>query len=145
MSEIPDLGKLSTLELVSFILGREIGAGASRTVYVFALDPSLVIKHERVSASFSNASEWSIWMEMRDTQWRRWLAPCLQISACGTWLVQRRTEPVAALPKGFKVPPFMADVKAENFGRLNGRIVAHDYGNHRFFDAGRRPGKLIAA
>lgn len=144
MTDTPELGNISKLELVSFMLGNKLGHGASREVYALGIDGSKVIKYEYVCGKFDNAHEWGIWSELCDTQWARWLAPCRNISPCGTFLIQDRTAPLREFPKGFKIPSFMADAKPENFGMLGGRIVAHDYGNHRLFHRGAKNIRMVS-
>jgi hypothetical protein len=132
----PDLGNTTTAELKDFVFGRQLGRGASREVYEFAPDPTAVIKYEYATNKFDNAHEWTLWSELRDTKWGDWLAPIRKVSACGTFLIQERTAPLTEFPKGFRVPSFLADRKPENFGMYRGRVVAHDYGNHRMFARG---------
>jgi hypothetical protein len=124
-------------EFNDLFLGDLIGEGQFRKVYELRFAPSLVAKIElRASGEFENVAEWHVWNQLRDTEWGRWLAPCEAISFSGSVLIQRKTSPIARLPK--QVPSFMCDLKPENFGRLSGHLVAHDYGHHRLFTRGMR-------
>lgn len=113
------------------LVGDQIGTGMFRTVYACLLDPSLVIKTEDREGSFHNILEWENW---DDNQFApavaRWLAPCVAISPCGGVLVQKRVDPIRPgepkLPK--QIPSFLTDVKLENFGWFENRIVCCDYG-----------------
>jgi hypothetical protein len=128
-------------ELNDLMLGDMIGEGAFRKVYVLRCAPHLVAKVElSANCEFANVAEWEVWNNLRGTEWEKWLAPCETISFNGSVLIQRRTAPVKRLPK--MVPNFMTDLKPENFGRLGGRVVAHDYGLHRLFTRGLRGVRL---
>lgn len=122
-----------TMDMFHLICGRKLGEGAYRAVYGCAYDDSLVVKFEIPSKSFSNAAEWRIWEDVRDhKKTRKWLAPCINISNCGSILIQKRTQP---LPKDYeltkKIPDWLCDVKRSNWGLLDGKLVCHDYGNHQ--------------
>lgn len=124
------LSEIDSDELFRFVRGTKLGQGRYRTVYAFTPDQSLVLKHDNMD-NYSNISEMDVWEAARGTKWERWLAPCLWISGLGIWMLQKRTTPIekTQLPK--KVPGFLADLKDDNWGVLNGRVVCHDYGNHR--------------
>lgn len=130
--------------ILAAVLGEQLGRGCFRTV--FALDEERVAKVEADGDSFSNAHEWAVWREVEGTKWEKWFAPCFSIDAFGVVLIQARTTPVSpAQWKRLKeVPNFMADLKAENFGMLNGRIVCHDYGNHAFFRRGLKRAAMVS-
>jgi hypothetical protein len=77
-------------------------------------------------------------MEMKiwsDNQHReaiaRWLAPCHMLSPDGLIMLQQRVEPIRdsdTLPD--MIPAFLTDIKRENFGWYDGRIVCVDYAMH---------------
>ena len=113
-------------ELWNLVLGYEIGYGRDRTVYMCALNTSFVIKVEYGERSFQNRVEWETWEYVSGGPYEKWFAPCNRISPCGTLLFQKRTTPVQKLPK--KLPAFFTDLKCENFGMFEGRLVCHDYG-----------------
>lgn len=108
--------------------GDYIGGGAARAVYECTIRPDLVVKIEAPSQSFQNALEWEFWRrtyKLKDV--RRWLAPCVSISACGSVLLQERTTPIPEGKYPEKLPKFLTDIKRVNFGRLGRRTVCHDY------------------
>lgn len=118
-------------EAMRLVIGdKKIGEGAFREVYEHAYNPHWVVKIESKEHNFANVIEWEVWNQFEHSRWSGWLAPCLHISPCGGVLIQAKTVPVmdmADLPK--KVPAFFSDLKRENWGKLKGRIVCHDYGN----------------
>ena len=84
-------------------------------MYIFAPDPTLVIKFEVEPKSFQNVYEWHTWDRVKEYKpVAKWFAPCVNISECGTILLQKRTTPVPnkMLPK--KVPAFFIDLKRSN-------------------------------
>lgn len=115
-------------EAKSLFVGEQLGRGVARKTFLLRHDPSLVCKIESKAQSFQNVSEWETWLWLSPGKKSEWLAPCVAISACGSMLLQKRTQPVRQeeLPK--MVPDFLTDLKRENFGMLDGRIVCHDYG-----------------
>ena len=122
------MSKFRYREMRSLVLGPKLGEGSARKVYLCRMNPEYVVKVEMGGCSFQNVAEWDIWNWVRGGSLEKWFAPCEMISTCGSILVQRRTEPVrsAELPK--RVPEFLTDLKVENFGMFNGRIVCFDYG-----------------
>lgn len=116
-------------EIAGLACGDLLGTGRDRDVFVTKTDPERVIKIERTARSFQNASEWMVWTALREYNARLWLAPCYDISVYGSALVQARTVPLTEdRLKRTMVPNWMCDLKPENFGILNDRVVAHDYG-----------------
>lgn len=117
-------------DLWRLLTGKCLGEGCYRKVFEFRYDPSLVIKVEQEEGCFHNVREWDAWQTLEHApKWRRWLAPCVAISPRGNFLLQRRTTPVAMKDMPRLVPAFFTDKKVGNWGRLNGRIVCHDYAN----------------
>lgn len=133
MATMPDLPLTVQLDFNSAMIGAQIGAGCYRQVYEFLPDPSLVVKFEIAdSKQFCNVSEWLIWQEIEfHPELHRWFAPCVSISPNGSVLLQKRTDPLARLPR--KIPNLLADTKRDNWGKYRGRPVMHDYGNHAFY------------
>jgi len=119
-----------TADLIDLVCGEKLGDGIGREVYVFALDPTKVLKFEYATESFQNAREWYIWNDLKEaSKWNKWLAPCYAISSCGQVLVQARTTPPPrdyAYPR--TLPAFLTDTKNANYGLFEGRLVCHDYG-----------------
>lgn len=117
---------LVTLDLVRMMCGDKIGEGAYRAVYEFDMLPNSVIK-VAVDEN-ANLLEWHVWQTMKDTPHAKWMAPCLHISPCGHFLVQRRVKPIpegARLPK--RIPDAFEDIKRSNWGMIGKQLVCHDY------------------
>lgn len=116
-------------DLFRLICGEKIGSGVAREVYVYNLNPEYVVKIETLGCSFQNVVEWGAWDDFSEVKSvAKWLAPCLHISPCGTILVQRRTDPIGPSEAPKRMPKFLTDFKYSNYGRLDGKIVCHDYG-----------------
>jgi hypothetical protein len=119
------------VELFHMVAGDRIGQGVAREVYVYRPLPEYVIKFELDRAGdFQNVSEWLVW-ENAPHAARRWLAPCIDISAFGKILIQARVTPW--LGKAPKHPKWMDDMHLNNWGTYRGRPVAVDYGRTNVF------------
>lgn len=131
-TKLGDLGAAHVLDLYSLVCGEPLGAGISRQTYVYLPDPTLVIKVQVEPGRFQNQREWELWNNCQhhaDTA--KWLAPCVHVSDTGSWMLQRRTTPTSLevlKRRAARVPKFLTDFKASNWGLLNGRPVCHDYG-----------------
>ncbi len=125
-------------DFFGLMAGEWLGGGVGRGVYVLGTDPSLVVKIETSSHSFQNIAEWNVWSEIEREEYKakKWFAPCYYISPCGIILIQARTRPTdkSRFPK--KMPAYFTDLKYQNFGMLDGHLVAHDYGHNRFVHLG---------
>lgn len=121
-------------EMEDLFLGKKIGEGIGRKVYEYALNPEWVVKITESSRDFQNVMEWETWRYAVGRRAEKWLAPCHHISFSGSVLIQSRTTPLKKLPA--RLPDFFTDLKAENFGMLDGRVVAHDYGFSRLLPDG---------
>lgn len=116
-------------DLLGLILGKRLGGGCAREVFECKLDKSLVIKVEVEAGSFQNIKEWDFWEHNQwDKDVKKWLAPCVAISDCGSVLLQKKV--IKARDKEFpkKLPTFLSDIKKDNFGLLKGKFVCCDYG-----------------
>lgn len=115
--------------LANFLLGKHIGSGIARDAYVLKTDPKFVVKIETSKRDFQNIAEWTLWNEAPGML-QMWLAEVTHISDCGRLLIQRRAEPITEdrLPK--KVPAVLADLHKDNWGWLDGRPVAIDFGRN---------------
>lgn len=114
----------------NLLCGAKLGEGIHRRVFLCKIDPSLVVKVEYETSFWtgSNAAEWRNWEDCQYTPaLKRWLAPCVAISPNSRVLLQKRTTNIPAHMTPTKLPRFLTDTKWENFGMLNGKIVAHDY------------------
>ncbi len=116
-------------DLLNLLTGKVINHGVARTVYECKLVPDTIVKIETRSKSFQNVLEWTFWNTWEDDKdIRRWLAPCVEISPCGTILIQKRTTPAPLRCYPAKMPGFLTDMKRSNYGLYKGRLVCHDYG-----------------
>lgn len=123
------MSKFNERELESVLCGSLIAEGSARKVYHCKPNSRLVVKIERAARSFQNVAESEIWsFVMGDKEMQKWFAPCVFISNAGTVLIQDKVEPLRQrdLPKS--LPAFLVDLKIENFGVLDGRVVCCDYG-----------------
>lgn len=118
-------------ELRRVLLGKQLGQGVYRKVFECRLDPTLVVKVEdEATGIFCNVLEWQNWVDWRDVpNVAKWLAPCVSISPNGAVLLMKKATKIGAnevLPS--RLPHFIsADLKAENFGWFEGRLVKVDY------------------
>jgi len=67
------------------------------------------------------------WMMVKDTNIAKWFAPCVAISDCGMFLLQKRIEKIPKNQYPKYIPSFFGDLKYGNFGMLNGQFVCCDY------------------
>jgi hypothetical protein len=112
--------------MLECFVGKKLGEGVSRTVFECKFNPDYVVK---VSTSYDtqNPTEHRTWQRFKDVpKVAKWLAPVDQISACGRVIVQRRTRPLLRPPT--TIPNFLGDLKVQNFGMIDGKCVAHDFG-----------------
>lgn len=115
-------------EYFDVLTGEFLGSGVGRSVYVHRPNDAMVVKIEQEGGSFQNIKEYETWQAAVGTPLERWLAPCIYISLCGGVLIQARTRPLLQSELPEKIPTCLTDVKPENFGWLEDRVVAHDYG-----------------
>lgn len=116
-------------DFFTMITGDIIGAGEFRIVFECELRDDLVLKFEPHAKSFQNVAEWDFWNDNKDRKSvARWLAPCEFISSCGIVLAQKKTTKPERRDYPKTVPEFLTDLKRRNFGLLDGKLVAHDYG-----------------
>jgi len=120
-------------------LDKPLGHGSTRIVY--ALRPWMyngctgsdeyVLKIAKNGAGIrANSMEYEIWDDhMYDEKRLKWLAPVIEISECGKYLVMARTTPLAPSELPSKLPTFLdTDLHAGNLGKHKGHVVCHDYG-----------------
>lgn len=116
-------------ETFNLMCGDLLGEGIHRKVFEFRFDNTLVIKIEQDHSTFANIREWQTWTDCQ--YWAKvadWLAPCVDISPSGTIMLQKRVTPLRksdTLPE--KLPAWMTDIKPQNFGWYQNRLVCHDY------------------
>lgn len=113
-------------DMQSLFLGELLGIGIHRRVGVFKPDNSLVLKCA-VECPNINILEEEVWQMVRETNIAKWFAPCVSISDCGMFLLQRRVEtrPRSEYPR--LVPSFFGDCKYSNYGWIDGQFVCCDY------------------
>jgi hypothetical protein len=115
------------MAMYHLVVGKLLGSGCFRDVFVCNLNPDWVVKFQRNAGEFDNVREWETWRDYsKDPKVKKWLAPCHYISPSGDILIQQRTEYLEYLPK--QLPFFLTDVKPENYGMIKGQVVCHDYG-----------------
>lgn len=112
----------------NLLCGERIGRGSSRDVFKCRLRHDLVIKVEieKLWRTYENFKEMSFFNDYPNAA--EWLAPCVYLSPDTRILLQLKCDP---LPSGYalpeKLPNFLNDLKPENFGLLNGKLVCVDY------------------
>lgn len=122
------MSKLALEEAFNLLCGRLIGEGAFRKVFECKIDPSLVVKVEDETDSFANIGEFQTWQDFQGyAPVGKWLAPCVSLSPYGRVLMQKRVEPLRKADLPEKVPAFLTDMKMDNFGMFEGRLVCCDY------------------
>lgn len=117
----------------NMLAGDEIASGAYRTVYECKLRPDLVVKVEQHIdngyRTFHNVREMDFWQYNEYyAKVANWLAPCRYISPDGHILLMDKATPITSrdkLPE--KLPSFLTDIKAGNFGYINNKLVCVDY------------------
>ena len=114
----------------NLLCAKKLGGGIHRDVFECKIRKDLVVKVEGSDFRyFANVREMSFWDEHQYHEGiAKWLAPCEYLSPDGRVLLQKKATPIAResdLPE--RLPSFLTDVKMENFGMLNGRIVCVDY------------------
>lgn len=116
-------------DIFHILCGKVLGIGVARTVYECRLREDLVVKIETPVKSFQNVNEWLFWEAWNtDKDISRWLAPCVDISPCGTTLLQKRTATALTTKYPAMMPKFLTDLKRSNYGMYKGKLVCHDYG-----------------
>lgn len=127
ITQLPEIG----FEMVNFVCGDLIGAGGSREVYEYNLDPKFVVKIDVAEDCGDNIVEWRIWNIVRHTTdgTKDWFAECTWISTNGRIMLQRKTKPLHTkydkIPD--KIPAYFTDIKESNFGWIGDNLVCHDY------------------
>jgi hypothetical protein len=129
------------------LVGEKLGSGVFRDVYEINGRPDVVLKLEDRGGEFCNVMEWKLWTDAQGTEAEKWLAPCTELSGLGgRALVMRRTQPMTEeVWAALEVPAFFNDLKADNWGLLDGRPVCHDYAHSNVLLRGLRVGKLRRA
>ena len=117
-------------DLMTMIIGDEIGRGQSRVVFEHQFDENVVVKIAlNKTGVLCNVTEFNAWQDAGKLQ--RYLAQPTYLSPNGNVLFMKRTKPVDKVPRSF--PKLFTDQHVDNFGMLDGKVVMHDYGNQKFF------------
>lgn len=128
----PEIGT----DAFNLLCGKLLGSGVYRDVFECKLNDSLVVKVEIQNdngyRTFMNVQEMHFWNMFNSIPAvKQWCAPCEFLSPDGHILLQKRVEPLRAADRASmpdKLPAFLTDLKYDNFGLLDGRIVCVDYG-----------------
>lgn len=125
------MSKRATYEdAFNLLCGDWLGSGVDRVVYTCPLVPGWVVKVEKgTNRYFANVLEAKFWADHEHyKKVADWLAPCGNMSPDGRLLLQKRASPV---PHDYKwpeqIPSFLTDLKPENYGLIDGRLVCIDY------------------
>ena len=124
------MNKLIAIDAFNMLCGDKIGSGIHRDVFACKLLPDMVVKVETNTdyRDFPNMREMKFWCDYQyQPRIAQWLAPCTYLSPDARVMLQRRVMPIMDSELPEMLPAFLADVKADNFGRLDGRIVCVDY------------------
>lgn len=116
-------------DLKNLVFGKALGFGIHRKVGTWKIDETLVIKCA-VECPNINILEEEIWQMVKDTEIGKWFAPCIAISPCGMFLLQKRTEPRQRSEYPKQIPSFFGDMKYSNFGWIGKQFVCHDYAGY---------------
>lgn len=114
-------------DMFNLVCGDLIGSGIHRDTFHCKLDENRVVKVQQEMGTFANSQEYFLWQDYQfQDSVSKWLAPCYLLSENGRVMIQHKTQPIVGeLPK--KLPYFLTDIKRENFGTIDGRVVCHDY------------------
>lgn len=118
-------------ELEEFLCGRFLGGGIARKVYIYRPDDTFVIKiAEDKGGQSHNIIEWKIWDELKQVKSAsKWLAPIVDVSDCGKYLIMKRAERGRKEDYPKMVPHFFTDMKYDNYGFIGKQLVCVDYAN----------------
>lgn len=126
------VGNVMSLDLFSFVVGGFIGSGTFRDVYYYRPDTNCVLKVETGAQSFTNIQEWRIWEYYKKRPLGKLLAPCLDISPCGVYLLQAHATDIVGPELPTEVPALFTDMTPTNWGIYKKRVVCRDYANMTF-------------
>lgn len=129
MTAVASYPEITVESYHGFLLGEYLGGGVARRTYRSRLDWNAVVKLEPANCDFQNIAEWHLWSNA-SASLEAWLAPCITISPCGRILMQRFVEPITEDRLPDKVPGVLSDLHMGNWGWLDGRPVALDYGRN---------------
>jgi len=132
-------------EFFNFTCGDLLGYGISRYVFEYKRDKRWVVKID-LSCYSANSLEWQIWSDVEKIpQLSKWFAPCGDMTRACSVMLQRRCKiklPHDKYPN--KVPDFFSDLKYDNWGMFNGKMVCLDYASTSLVQL-RKDYKLVPA
>jgi len=132
-------------DLKELLFGEALGVGAHRKVGVYKPDRKLVIKCA-IETPNMNILEYETWIMLQDTSLAKWFAPCVVVSPCGIFLLQKRVDKIPKEQYPKLIPSFFGDTKYANFGMLNGKFVCCDYASFMYTSASHKwSGKMKKA
>ncbi len=111
------------------LIGKFIGAGWHRAVFIHKKNPTLVIKvaHRHLTGE-RNRMEWEVWHNA-PAYIKKHLVPCVEISDDGIYLVCERGEAVSEIkkyPHAFRKS--RGDTKTPtNWVKIDGKLLLADY------------------
>lgn len=119
--------------LENLCIGDRLGSGQTRDVFYWQPDDSLVIKVAKDYYGIAaNIREFDLYCDAVSGEFYEslnyWLAPIESISTCGRFMLMKKTEPVRLEDAPTVIPTWMTDLKLDNIGWFEGRVVTHDYG-----------------
>lgn len=111
------------------LCGKEIGSGSTRVVYECKVNKDYVVKIA-FDGPDANILEHAVWDYIfACPSIAKWFAECVFLSQNGMVLVQKKVSfpENAEYPK--QIPWYFTDIKKNNFGFIDGRLVCVDYSN----------------
>ncbi len=123
-------------DILDNFFGEHLGSGYSRAVFDYKLDKKYVAKID-TNTRGSNYMEWEVWNEVKNTRFAKYFAECKSISADGKILIQRKAAKIEwfhTIPK--QLPAFFHDIRQDNFGVIDGKIVCIDYALNNLLSKG---------
>lgn len=126
-------------EFLRCMTGDLIGEGCYRYVFDNPFNKKQVIKID-MGETNSNTIEWDLWNTIKlIPDLAKWFAPCIKMSPCGRVLIMEKADTskgIDAYPK--KIPSFFMDIKTQNFGFINTKLVCIDYGLNLLYVTGEK-------
>ena len=120
------------VDLVDYVTQRTdpMMLGWHRIIYPYSETEVMKIAHTTIKQNFIECCLWEMYHD--DPLGRKWLAPVTGYTQDFRAIIMRKTEPITDAEMPEKVPTFLDDVKSQNWGRMDDKIVCHDYGSLNF-------------
>ncbi len=112
--------------------GKKIGTGSTRIVYEHIDNNDLVIKKNK--GDRHNMCEFLCWELAKKMKLDHWLAPCVDISKSGNYLIQKRGQPIMDKDIPQNIPEWLKieDRNKKQWVKINNNIVKCDYGSSEY-------------